>query len=137
MRPRLHFHGRAFVSYTREPSLARSPYGSQFPDPLSRYSSTVRHRSRHFLRYPTTLRRQGDQIILVRLVVGDATLNVISVYAPQVGLSESTERPFWGDLDNMGSTVPISERIFIGGDLVGHVGATNVVCERLHGEGVR
>ena len=34
------------------------------------------------------VRRQGDRIILVRLVVGDSTLNVISAYAPQVGLSE-------------------------------------------------
>jgi exonuclease III len=28
------------------------------------------------------VRRQGDRIILVRLVVGDLALNVISVYAP-------------------------------------------------------
>jgi hypothetical protein len=37
------------------------------------------------------VRRQGDRIILVRLVVGDSAPNVISVYAPQVGLSESTK----------------------------------------------
>ena len=28
------------------------------------------------------VRRQGDQIILIRLVVGDSVLNVISAYAP-------------------------------------------------------
>jgi hypothetical protein len=28
------------------------------------------------------VRRQGDRIILIRLVVGDAGLNVISVYVP-------------------------------------------------------
>ena len=38
------------------------------------------------------VKRQGDRIILVRLVVGDVTLNVISAYAPQVGLSESIKR---------------------------------------------
>jgi exonuclease III len=37
------------------------------------------------------VRTQGDRIILVRLVVGDSALNVISAYAPQVGLSESTK----------------------------------------------
>ena len=31
------------------------------------------------------VRRQGDRIILVKLVVGDMVLNVISAYAPQVG----------------------------------------------------
>jgi exonuclease III len=78
------------------------------------------------------VRRQGDRIILVRLVVGDSALNVISAYAPQVGLSESTKRWFWEDLDSMVSTVPISGKIFIEGDLNGHVGATNVGFERVH-----
>ena len=40
---------------------------------------------------------------------------------------------FWEDLDSMVSTVPISEKLFIGGDLNGHVGATNVGFERVHG----
>nr|AWA44767.1 hypothetical protein SO140N16_000001 [Saccharum officinarum] len=79
------------------------------------------------------VRRQGDRIILVKLLVGDSALNVISAYAPQVGLSEGTKRQFWEDLDSMVSTMPISEKLFIGGDLNGHVGATNVGFERVHG----
>ena len=35
---------------------------------------------------------------------------------PQVGLSESTKMQFWKDLDSMVSTVPTSEKLFIGGD---------------------
>ena len=38
------------------------------------------------------VRRQEDRIILVKLVVGDMVLNVISAYAPQVGLDESAKR---------------------------------------------
>jgi exonuclease III len=79
------------------------------------------------------VRRQGDRIILVRLVIGDLVLNVISAYAPQIGLSESSKSQFWEDLDSMVSAVPISEKLFIGGDLNGHVGATNVGYERVHG----
>ncbi|PUZ66512.1 hypothetical protein GQ55_3G317100 [Panicum hallii var. hallii] len=79
------------------------------------------------------VRRQGDRIILMRLVIGDLVLNVISAYAPQVGLSESSKSHFWEDLDSMVSTVPISEKLFIGGDLNGHVGATTVGYERVHG----
>ncbi|KAG2559069.1 hypothetical protein PVAP13_8NG323284, partial [Panicum virgatum] len=78
------------------------------------------------------VRRQGDRIILIRLVVGDSVLNVISAYAPQVGLSESTKMQFWEDLYSMISTVPTSEKLFIGGNLNGHVGATNVGFERVH-----
>ena len=62
---------------------------------------------------------------------GDSVLNVISAYAPQVGLSESTKMQFWEDLDSMVSTVSTSEKLLIG-DLKGHVGATNVGFERVH-----
>ncbi|PUZ77144.1 hypothetical protein GQ55_1G347200 [Panicum hallii var. hallii] len=78
------------------------------------------------------VRRQGDRIILVWLVIGDLVLSVISAYAPQVGFSESSKSQFWEDLDSMVSTVPISEKLFIRGDLNGHVGATNVGYERVH-----
>jgi exonuclease III len=38
------------------------------------------------------IKRQGDMIILVKLVVGDLVFNVISAYAPQIGLNESIKR---------------------------------------------
>ena len=63
------------------------------------------------------VRRQCDWIILIRMVVGDSALNLISAYAPQVGFSKSTKIQFWEDLDSMVSTVPTSEKLFIGGDL--------------------
>ena len=78
------------------------------------------------------VRKRGDRIILVRIVVGDSVVNVISAYAPHVGLSDSTKKQFWEDLDSMVSTVPISEKLLIRGDLNGHVGATNVGFERVH-----
>ena len=41
------------------------------------------------------VRRQGDMIILVKLVISDMVLNIISVYAPpQVGHDESAKRLF-------------------------------------------
>jgi exonuclease III len=38
------------------------------------------------------IKRQGDRIILVKLLVGDLVFNVISAYAPQIGLNESIKR---------------------------------------------
>jgi hypothetical protein len=38
------------------------------------------------------IKRQGDIIILVKLLVGDLVFNVISAYAPQIGLNESIKR---------------------------------------------
>ena len=60
-------------------------------------------------------------------------MNIISAYAPQVGLSESEKRKFWEDLDGMVRAVPTNEKLFIGGDLNGHVGSTNAGYELDHG----
>lgn len=79
------------------------------------------------------VRRQGDRIILVKLVIGDTVLNVVSVYAPQVGLCESTKKQFWEDLEEMLRGVPRNEKLFIGGDFNGHVGASNTGFEGIHG----
>ncbi|KAG2596685.1 hypothetical protein PVAP13_5KG178107 [Panicum virgatum] len=78
------------------------------------------------------VRRRGDRIILVKLIVGDLVLNVISAYAPLVGHDESAKRQFWDDLDDMVRAVPIREKLFIG-DLNGHVGTTNTGFETAHG----
>ena len=79
------------------------------------------------------VRRQGDMIILVKLVVCDMILNVISAYASQVGLSEAVKKNFWEELDVMVRDVPSSEKLFIGGDFNGHVGTTSGGFERVHG----
>jgi exonuclease III len=79
------------------------------------------------------VRRQWDRIIMIKLIFGDLVLNVISAYAPQVGLSDDVKRWFWEDLENMVRGVPSSKKLFIGGDLNGHVGTIRGEFERVHG----
>jgi hypothetical protein len=67
-----------------------------------------------------------DMIILVKLLVRDLVFNVISAYAPQIGLNESIKMQFWDELDALVSSVLVFENLFIGGDLNGHVGSTRV-----------
>jgi exonuclease III len=38
------------------------------------------------------IKRRGDRIILVLLLIGDMDFNVISAYAPQIGPNESVKR---------------------------------------------
>jgi hypothetical protein len=38
------------------------------------------------------IKRQGNMIILVKLLVGDLVFNVISAYTPQIDLNESIKR---------------------------------------------
>jgi hypothetical protein len=66
------------------------------------------------------------------LLVGDLIFNVISAYAPQISLNESVKMQFWKELDALVSSVPISEKLFIGGDLNGHVGSTRVGFDGVH-----
>jgi exonuclease III len=40
------------------------------------------------------IKRQGDNNILMKLLVGDFVFNVISAYTPQIGLNESVKRQF-------------------------------------------
>jgi hypothetical protein len=68
---------------------------------------------------------------MIKLIFGDLILNVISEYAPQVGLSDDVKRRFWEDLEDM-IRVSSSEKLFIGGDLNGHVGTVRGGFERVH-----
>ncbi|PWZ16946.1 Craniofacial development protein 2 [Zea mays] len=78
------------------------------------------------------VKRQGDRTILVKPVLGDVVLNIISAYAPRVGLNESEKRQFWEDLDGMVRAVATNEKLFIEGDLNGHVGSINADYELAH-----
>jgi hypothetical protein len=69
---------------------------------------------------------------MIKLIFEDLILNVISAYAPQVGLSDDVKRRFWEDLEDMVRGVPSSEKLFIGGDLNGHVGTVTGGFERIH-----
>jgi hypothetical protein len=72
------------------------------------------------------IKRKRDMIILVKLLIGDLVFNIISAYAPQIGLNESVKMSFWEELDALISSVSISKKLFIGGDLNGHLGSTRV-----------
>ncbi|KAH1232354.1 Craniofacial development protein 2 [Glycine max] len=71
------------------------------------------------------VRRVGDRIIALKLVVGQDTFNVISGYAPQV--------KFWEDLEGLLQDIPQGEKVFLGGDLNGHVGSVARGFEGVHG----
>ena len=66
--------------------------------------------------------RIGDRIISLKLVVAKETINVISAYAPQVGADSHMKEQFWKEFEALIQGIPILQKIFIGGDLNGHVG---------------
>ena len=79
------------------------------------------------------VRRKTDRIMSIKLVVDSEVLNVVSVYAPQGGLSEEIKRLFWEDLDEVVQGISHNEGLLIGGDFNGHIGSRGEGYETVHG----
>ncbi|XP_019251074.1 PREDICTED: craniofacial development protein 2-like [Nicotiana attenuata] len=79
------------------------------------------------------VRRVNDRLMTIKLVVGECTLNVVSAYALQVGLDEEIKRRFWEVLDDIVRSIPLSERLFIGGDFNGHYWSSAGGYTEVHG----
>jgi len=69
------------------------------------------------------VRHKSDRIMAIRVVVGSEILNVVRVYAPQIDLPDDIKKQFWEDLNMVIQDVAWSEKLFIGGDFNGHIGA--------------
>ena len=77
--------------------------------------------------------RKGDRIMLVKLVIKGKLVNVISAYAPKVGLDNQTKRDIWEQMDAILLEIPVGENLVIGGDFNGHVGIDKLGYEKVHG----
>uniref|UniRef100_A0A1S3ZSB2 Craniofacial development protein 2-like n=1 Tax=Nicotiana tabacum TaxID=4097 RepID=A0A1S3ZSB2_TOBAC len=71
--------------------------------------------------------------MVIKLVVGQCTLNVVSAYAPYAGLDEEVKRCFWEGLDEIIHHVPPVEKLVIGGDFNVHIGSTTGRYDEVHG----
>ncbi|XP_070054765.1 uncharacterized protein [Nicotiana tomentosiformis] len=79
------------------------------------------------------VRRVNDRLIIIKLVIGECTLNVVSAYALHVGLDEEVKQRFSEGLDEIVRQVPPAEKLFIGGDFNGHIGSTASSFSEVHG----
>ncbi|PWA80379.1 craniofacial development protein 2 [Artemisia annua] len=69
----------------------------------------------------------------ITLFIDKETVHVISAYAPQVGRSEEEKKSFWDSLDELVRECPPDQRLIIGGDLNGHIGAATDGYAGVHG----
>ncbi|GJR76864.1 craniofacial development protein 2-like protein [Tanacetum coccineum] len=68
--------------------------------------------------------RCGDRIMALSVVIEGEIVNVISAYAPQVGLGDAIKKKFWDKLDEIMRECPTDQHLFIRGDLNGHIRTT-------------
>ena len=71
--------------------------------------------------------------MLIKLLVREAVLTVLSVYAPQTGLEESTKDAFYDSLQTVISELPDKEIVIPCRDWNGHVGREAAGYEGVHG----
>nr|XP_016487121.1 PREDICTED: craniofacial development protein 2-like [Nicotiana tabacum] len=79
------------------------------------------------------VKRVNDMLMAIKIVVGGYTLNIVSAYAPHVGLDEEVKRYFWEDLDGLVWGIPSTEKLIIGGDFNGHIGMLPGGYDGVHG----
>ena len=77
--------------------------------------------------------RISDRIMSIKLVLGKAIYNILSVYAPQVGRPNVEKEAFREKLEDILANVSDDESIIVGGDLNCHVGSSNTGYEDVMG----
>ncbi|KAL8094838.1 hypothetical protein AgCh_036377 [Apium graveolens] len=60
--------------------------------------------------------RVSDRIMKIKFVVNEEVVNIVSVYAPHVGLSELARKNFWDCLDEIVRLIPGDQILYIEGD---------------------
>ena len=79
------------------------------------------------------IKRVSNRIILIKLLVENAAHTVLSVYAPQAGLEESTKDAFYDCMQTAISKLPDKEIAIPCGDWKGYVGRKAAEYESVHG----
>jgi len=68
-----------------------------------------------------------------KLVVGSEIFNVVSVYAPRMGLGEDIKSPFWEDFDEVIQNIPQTRKLLIRGNFNEHIGSSGDDYETVQG----
>ena len=79
------------------------------------------------------VRRVNERVMVLRLVIGKSLLNIVSVYAPQVGRTMVEKEEFYILLGSVLKDIGENEQLIICGDFNGHVGAEADGFEGVHG----
>ena len=79
------------------------------------------------------VKRVNERVMILRVIVGKSVLNVVSVYAPQVGRPMAEKEEFLVVLGKVLTDIGDSEMLVVCGDMNGHVGAKAEEFEGVHG----
>ena len=79
------------------------------------------------------VKRVSERLMVVRVIIGKSVLNLVSVYAPQVGRAMEEKEEFFISLGKILSSIGAGEHLIVCGDMNGHVGTRTDGFEGVHG----
>lgn len=79
------------------------------------------------------VKRVNERIMVIKLLVGRRLTNIVSAYAPQCGRGDAEKDAFWDRMYQVVGEIPMSEAVYLGGDLNGHVGKDADGFDAIHG----
>ena len=80
-----------------------------------------------------SIERNSKGVLILRMVIDNGLLNILTVYAPHSGKPEEEKESFWNEVFDLVSCIPQNEMVVLAGDMNGHVGSSNVGYDGTHG----
>jgi len=75
----------------------------------------------------------SERVLVLKMVLGDCLLNVLTVYAPHSGKQDEEKERFWNGVFRLVSCICQNEIVMFAGDMNGHIGSSNVGYGGTHG----
>jgi len=76
-----------------------------------------------------SVERHSKRVLILKVVLDNGLLNVLTVYAPHSGKLEEEKESFWNEVFHLLSCIPQNEMVMLAGDVNGHVGSSSVGYE--------
>ena len=77
--------------------------------------------------------KHSERVLILKMVLDNSLINVITVYAPHSGKPKEEKENFWKELFHLVSCIPQKKMVAIAGDMNGHVGSNSVGYDGTHG----
>jgi len=80
-----------------------------------------------------SVKMHSERVLVLKMVLDDCLLNVLTVYAPHSGKPDEEKERFWNEVFHLVSCIPQNEMVVFAGDMNGHIGSSNVGYDGTHG----
>ena len=77
--------------------------------------------------------RHSERVLILKMVLDNSLMNVLTAYAPQSGKPEEEKENFSNELFHLVSCIPQNEMVALAGDISEHVGSNSVGYYGMHG----